>query len=127
MRRWLAEGRVMSAMLMPPALGRRAVLRATGGLIAIVSARAARAGPETQVAIDNFTFSPALLTVSPGTTVTWVNRDDIPHSIVCLALGLKSHAMDTDQTFSCRVDRAGRFEYFCGIHPHMKGEIMVSA
>ena len=82
-------------------------------------------GFNKQVEINNLTFSPASLTVAPGTTVTWVNRDGIPHIVVCPALGLRSHAIDTGQTFSCRVDRAGRFQYFCGLHPQIKGEITV--
>ena len=117
----------MFANMAPAGFNRRGFLRVACGLFAVASARGARAEQGQQVGIDNFTFSPALLTVMPGTTVTWVNRDDIPHSVVCPALGLRSRAMDTDQTFSSRVDQVGRFEYFCGIHPHMRGTLVVSA
>lgn len=108
------------------AITRRGFLGAACGVLGVVSARA-RAEQAPQVGIDNFTFSPAILAATAGTTITWVNHDDIPHSIVCPALGLKSRAMDTDQSFSCRLDQVGSFEYFCGIHPQMKGKLVVSA
>ena len=86
---------------------------------------AVRADGGNEVAIDNFTFSPAMLTVAKGTEVTWTNRDDIPHSIVIGGIGVHSKAMDTDKTFTYRFDAAGRFAYICGLHPHMHGEIVV--
>ncbi len=117
----------MSEMMKLGVLARRGFLRAAGGLVLIAAAQArAQQQQGGQVSIDNFTFSPAMLTVKSGGTVTWTNHDDIPHSIVCPALGLKSHVLDSDQSFSCSFERAGSFEYFCGIHPHMKGSIVVS-
>jgi plastocyanin len=106
-------------------LARRGFLRAVSGLVILVSARG-RAAQPVQVGIDNFTFSPPTLALGAGGTVTWVNHDDIPHSIVCPALGLKSSVLDTDQSFSRRFDQPGSFDYFCGIHPHMKGKLVVS-
>jgi plastocyanin len=80
---------------------------------------------ETQVSIDNFTFSPSTLSVSPGTEVTWTNEDDIPHTIVLLGQGVHSKALDSEDTFSYRFDKAGTYAYICGLHPHMRGQIEV--
>jgi plastocyanin len=118
----------MFVALQPGLLARRGFLRAASGLVLLVSAQArARAAQPAQVGIDNFTFAPTTLALGAGATVTWVNHDDIPHSIICPALGLKSNVLDTDQSFSRRFDQAGSFDYFCGIHPHMKGKLVVSA
>jgi plastocyanin len=80
---------------------------------------------QATVTIDNFTFSPAELTVPPGTTVTWVNHDDIPHTVVEENKSFRSKALDTDDTFSFTFTRAGDFTYFCSLHPHMTGKITV--
>ena len=79
-----------------------------------------------KVTVDNFTFTPASLTVKAGTKVMFVNHDDIPHSIVCTALKMRSKALDTDQSFEFTFAAAGDYDYFCGLHPHMKGKIIVS-
>jgi len=78
------------------------------------------------VTIDNFAFSPEVLTVKPGTKVTFMNHDDIPHSVVDEAGKFKSAALDTDESFSTTLNDAGEVIYFCGLHPHMKGKIVVS-
>jgi plastocyanin len=77
------------------------------------------------VKIDNFSFGPATLTVAVGTTVTWVNHDDIPHNVVSTDGLFKSKVMDTDEKFSFTFSKAGTFPYFCGIHPKMTGKIVV--
>jgi plastocyanin len=82
--------------------------------------------PATKVSIDNFAFTPATLTVKLGTTVTFVNHDDIPHSIVSIPGKFRSKALDTDQSFEYTFATAGDFDYFCGLHPHMKGKIIVT-
>ena len=79
---------------------------------------------DMEVHIDNFTFQPAELTVKTGTTVTWTNRDDIPHTIVS-AGKFRSKALDTDNTFSFTFTTAGDYKYFCSLHPHMTGLIKV--
>ena len=79
---------------------------------------------ETMVSIDNFTFEPAQLTVKVGTTVTWKNRDDIPHTVVS-AGKFRSKAMDTDDSYSFTFTAAGDYPYFCSLHPHMTGTIKV--
>src|SRR5665213_536333 len=78
----------------------------------------------TAISIDNFTFAPAALTVKVGTTVTWTNHDDIPHTIVS-AGKFSSQALDTDNSFSFTFTAAGDYSYFCALHPHMTGMIKV--
>ena len=77
------------------------------------------------VTIDNFTFTPPELTVAVGTTVKWVNHDDIPHLVVNKDKAFRSTALDTDDSFSYTFASAGTFDYFCGLHPHMVGKIIV--
>jgi plastocyanin len=88
------------------------------------SAQAAQAAT-AEVKIDNFSFGPAALTVAVGTTVTWVNHDDIPHTVVSTDGAFKSKVMDTDEKFSFTFTKAGTFPYFCGIHPKMTGKVVV--
>jgi plastocyanin len=78
------------------------------------------------VKIDNFTFSPQKLTVKAGTTVTWTNEDDIPH-VVAGPPTFKSKALDTDDKFSFTFTTPGTYTYFCSLHPHMTGSIVVEA
>ena len=80
-----------------------------------------------QVAIDNFTFGPQQLTVKSGTTVTWTNRDDIPHTVTSDKLAFRSNALDTDDKFSFTFTTPGTYKYFCSLHPHMTGTIVVEA
>jgi amicyanin len=90
----------------------------------LVASRARAAG-KADVNIDNFAFAPEALTVSTGTTVTWTNRDDIPHSIVENNGLFHSQAFDTDGSYSYTFNKAGTYDYICGLHPHMKGKIVV--
>ncbi|HYL05141.1 MAG TPA: cupredoxin domain-containing protein [Thermoanaerobaculia bacterium] len=78
-----------------------------------------------EVKIDNFSFAPAAVTVAVGTTVTWVNRDDIPHTVVSTDKVFKSKTLDTDDKFSFVFAKAGRYPYFCSLHPKMTGEVVV--
>ena len=84
------------------------------------------AAGETSIAIDNFTFAPAEVTVKAGTKVLFVNHDDIPHSVVLENGKIRSRALDTDDSFSFIFDKPGEFVYFCGLHPQMKGKIIVT-
>jgi 3',5'-cyclic-AMP phosphodiesterase len=77
------------------------------------------------VVVDNFSFTPAATAVPVGTTVTWTNRDDVPHNIVSTDQRFKSPVLDTDQRFSHRFNEAGAYRYFCGLHPKMTGRIVV--
>ena len=79
------------------------------------------------VKIGNFTFSPATLTVAPGTTVTWTNEDDIPHTIAAKNKAFRSKTLDTDNQFSFTFTTPGEYDYFCTLHPHMVGKIVVKA
>jgi plastocyanin len=81
----------------------------------------------TTVRIDNFTFAPATLTIPVGTTVTWVNADDIPHVVSEKNRAFKSKTLDTDDKFSFTFSTPGTIEYFCTLHPHMVGKIIVQA
>ena len=84
----------------------------------------ATAAPD-HIAIDNFTFAPGDITVPAGTKVTWVNHDDIPHTVVA-AGKFKSGALDTNDDFSHTFDQPGTYEYFCSLHPKMTGKIVVT-
>ena len=83
--------------------------------------------PATEVKIDNFSFGPVTLTVPVGTTVTWTNRDDIPHTIVSTddPKAFKSKVLDTDEKFSFTFSKVGTYPYFCSIHPKMTGKVIV--
>jgi plastocyanin len=77
------------------------------------------------VAIDNFAFGPTDLTVAVGTTVTWTNRDDIPHTVMSTEKVFKSKVLDTDEKFSFTFSTPGTYPYFCSIHPKMTGKVVV--
>jgi plastocyanin len=78
-----------------------------------------------EVKIDNFSFGPATLTVAAETTVTWTNRDDIPHTVVSDDKAFKSKVLDTDEKFSFTFTKPGTYGYFCSIHPKMTGKVVV--
>src|ERR1700760_1709859 len=78
-----------------------------------------------EVKIDNFSFTPQTLTIAVGTTVTWTNRDDIPHTVVSTDGVFKSKVRDTDEKFSYTFTKAGTYPYFCSVHPKMVGKIIV--
>jgi plastocyanin len=81
---------------------------------------------DAKVGIDNFAFTPAVLTVKLGATVIFENHDDIPHLVVAVAGKFRSKALDTNDKFSVTFDKPGEIAYFCGLHPHMKGKIIVA-
>jgi plastocyanin len=103
--------------------GTLAALVLTAGITTSRSVRAA----DATITIDNFTFTPAQLKVAPGTKVTWVNNDDIPHQIVDAtdARAIKSPPLDTGDRFSFVYAKTGTYPYFCGLHPHMQGTVIV--
>ena len=83
-------------------------------------------GKTAGVHIDNFAFTPAEITVSPGTTITWENRDDIPHTVYASdKKTFHSKPLDTNDKFSFTFGTPGEYEYFCTLHPHMKGKVIV--
>jgi amicyanin len=101
------------------------VLAALIALMALVVMNGNANAADAQVKIANFTFEPPVLTVKVGTTVTWVNDDDIPHLVSEKDGKFRSSALDTDATFSQTFKDAGTIEYFCVLHPHMTGKIVV--
>jgi plastocyanin len=111
----LSPGRaVLVAMLLGPVVG------------AFIALGTVSAEEANVVNIDNFTYGPGELTVPVGTTVKWLNRDDIPHTVVEKNKAFRSKALDTDDSFSYTFTNAGTFDYFCSLHPHMVGKIIVT-
>jgi plastocyanin len=103
-------------------------LRAFAAGAAVCCAVYAFAAPpaETHVTIDNFTFKPDVITVSVGTKIEWVNDDDIPHTVAETQGKFLSPALDTEDKYSFTFVSAGTYEYFCSLHPHMKGKVIVT-
>ncbi len=94
--------------------------------LAIVdSALVDQAAAPAKVTIDNFSFKPQKLTVSPGSDVTWTNKDDVPHNVVSATGLFKSKTLDTDQSFTHAFKDNGEYKYYCQIHPHMTGSVVV--
>src|SRR5258708_6242678 len=106
------------AMLLGPVIG---AMLAFG----TVAAQDATKKDANEITIDNFTFTPKELTIAVGTTVKWVNHDDIPHTVVEKKTSFRSKALDTDDSYSFTFASAGEFDYFCGLHPHMVGKVIV--
>jgi Icc protein len=79
-----------------------------------------------QVVVDNFNFAPATTAVPAGTTVTWTNRDDVPHNVVSAEKKFASPVLDTDEQFSHTFDGKGTYAYYCSIHPKMTGQVVVA-
>lgn len=90
-----------------------------------VAANDQPSGANAEVKIDNFSFGPQTVTVPVGATVTWTNRDDIPHTIVSTDGVFKSKVRDTDETFSYTFTKPGTYPYYCSVHPKMTGQIVV--
>ena len=95
----------------------------------IHGSQVAQAGEEknasASITIDNFSFTPKEITVAAGTTITWVNHDDVPHTVVSPDKKFRSKALDTDDQFSFTFTDAGTYSYFCSVHPMMTGKIVV--
>jgi len=81
--------------------------------------------PPTEIQIKDFMFAPKELTVKVGSTVTWSNKDDEPHSVVSDAALFRSGALDTNESFKFRFDKPGVYHFTCSIHPRMVGTITV--
>jgi plastocyanin len=77
------------------------------------------------VTIDNFSFAPSRIEIHAGTQVTWINKDDVPHTVVSVDRKFRSQALDTDETFSFTFQDPGTYGYFCSVHPKMTGKIIV--
>jgi plastocyanin len=94
--------------------------------LALPGAVSATRAEEIEVKIDNFTFAPQKLTVKAGTTVTWINEDDIPHTVVSTG-HFRSKPLDTGDKFTFTFTTPGSFVYFCSLHPHMQASITVES
>jgi plastocyanin len=107
----------------------RSICVAAALAVAIFAAAplAAARAADTEVKIDNFTFAPQRVTVKAGTTVTWINEDDIPHTVASDTKLFKSKALDTGDKFSFIFTTPGTYDYFCSLHPHMTATIVVEA
>jgi plastocyanin len=106
----------------------QASILVSGALIMSTVAGVAKAAPPAvAVQIANFTFRDPVVTVKPGTTVTWTNADDIPHTVVSKDGVFRSKVLDSGDRFSFTFAKPGQFGYFCSIHPHMTGTVIVKA
>lgn len=112
----------VSVGLLPPVM--IAMLLLFAGSLS-VTANDQPSGASAEVTIDNFSFGPETIKVSVGTTVTWTNRDDIPHTVVSTDGVFKSKVRDTNEKFSYTFTKAGTYSYFCSVHPKMTGKVVV--
>ncbi|MGA3066005.1 MAG: cupredoxin family copper-binding protein [Tepidisphaeraceae bacterium] len=108
-------------------IAHRIVAASVLAMVVLAGASPPTTEPTATVQIENFSFMPRELTVPAGTTVTWVNKDDVPHTAT--AVGdtplFDSNALDTDDTYSFTFKQPGTFPYYCKVHPHMTGKIIV--
>jgi plastocyanin len=102
------------------------VLRTSCAVLVLAWFTASAKAEDAKVTIDNFTFNPPSLTVKTGTTVTWTNQDDIPHTVVSLQQ-FRSKPLDSEDSFKFTFATPGTYKYFCSLHPHMTGTIVVEA
>lgn len=99
---------------------------ALGAALSLAAPLTATAAEAVLVRIDNFTFNPPVITVPRGTMVTWLNADDIPHKVAGNDRPWKSPVLDTDERFSFTFADPGTYAYFCSLHPHMTGTVVVT-
>jgi plastocyanin len=129
MQRWKMQRSKTSRILRTMILGAATIpsLVLANGALRPPSVTAAQEKPgATTVTIDNFSFAPMQLEIKAGTEVTWINKDDVPHTVVSDDHKLfKSRALDTDEKFSFTFKDPGTYEYFCSVHPKMTGKIIV--
>lgn len=117
----MTSNKVRTAWLAPLIMGVMLMVVAAG----VKADEGQGASKAAEVTIDNFSFGPQTLTVPVGTTVTWTNRDDIPHTVVSSDGTFKSKVRDTDEKFSYTFTKAGTYGYFCSVHPKMTGKVVV--
>jgi plastocyanin len=95
------------------------------GFLAVCGPSAADPADATKIVVKDFMFAPTPLTIKAGSTVTWTNMDDEPHTAVSDTGLFKSGGMDTNDSFSFKFDKPGTYHYTCSIHPRMVGTIIV--
>jgi plastocyanin len=123
-----AEGREKTSTPRNVAFGSAALLvllLLSGGTGRSFSTAAQQQLAVKEITIDNFSFGPMELTIPAGTQVTWINKDDVPHTVVSVDKKFKSKALDTDDKFSFTFQNPGTYEYFCSVHPKMTAKIIV--
>jgi plastocyanin len=114
--------------MLRPIIASTALGAVVGSVLAAGVLFARADGQASAVSIDNFTFTPQALTVKAGATVTWTNKDDIPHGVAWTNNAFaKSQALDTDDSYSLTFTTPGTYQYFCYLHPHMVGTLVVQA
>ncbi len=129
MRSWKMQQQRTDRIFATVILGVAVVLSlalASGALRPRSVAAAQQQSPANVVTIDNFMFTPMELTIPAGATVTWINKDDVPHTVVSVDHKFKSQALDTDEKFSFTFSDPGTYGYFCSLHPRMTGKIIVN-
>jgi plastocyanin len=94
-------------------------------LVPAVVVGAAPPASTVELAISKFAFAPKEITVAPGTTIVWVNRDEAPHTVVAEGRSFVSKGLDTDDRFAHAFEREGDFNYICSVHPFMTGVVHV--
>jgi plastocyanin len=102
-----------------------AMMFAAANTRVLQAAQSAQTPAAVEVNIDNFSFAPVEISVSVGTTVTWTNHDDIPHTVVSTDKVFKSKVLDTDDKYSYTFTKPGTYPYFCSVHPKMTGTVVV--
>jgi plastocyanin len=102
----------------------RAAFVAGLALAALMTAHASASSP-VAVGIKEFAFEPATLTVPVGTTVTWTNHDEEPHTVTSATGAFRSAGLSNEDTFSQTFTHPGTYQYFCALHPHMKATVVV--
>jgi plastocyanin len=102
-----------------------AIAFSAGAAIAFAADPATQVAAPATIVIDGYEFNPAILTIAPGTTVTWVNEDETPHTVTENGKIFRSAALDTGDRFSYTFAQAGEFTYYCTLHPMMVGKIVV--
>jgi plastocyanin len=121
------EGKHFTRVRRPIALALIGLCGGFGILTDLGGIRPSAAAQVREIQIENYSFSPGALTVPLGTTVTWINHDETPHTIVAAdnPRSFRSTGLDTDDTFSFTFSKTGTYTYFCSVHPHMTGKIIV--
>jgi plastocyanin len=102
-----------------------AIAFAAGAAIAFAADPATQEAAPATIVINGYEYSPSVLTIAPGTTVTWVNEDETPHTVTENGKIFRSAALDTGDRFSYTFAQAGEFTYYCTLHPMMVGKIVV--
>ena len=98
---------------------------AAGAALAFAADPAMKAAAPAIVVISGYEYNPSVLTIAPGTTVTWVNEDETPHTVTENGKIFRSAALDTGDRFSYTFAQSGEFTYYCTLHPMMVGKIVV--